>query len=129
MSGGSVGVAVNKTRDSMLSKLIDDRISIDIHDHFILGCGRATAAKAHERRNHSAHEIRPRQHATPACGVLPVGAKALILDIIGTQQVPVHEQGARPLDVMDDPIGQQRCPGGSREALTQEKVAVASLHE
>src|SRR5450755_2334993 len=59
-------VAVDEARHPVFAHRCAYGIGIDVHDDFGLGGGRTATAEAHDRPDHAADEIRPREQAVSA---------------------------------------------------------------
>lgn len=105
-----------------------DSSGIDVHDRqrfdFLLGL----ALEAQRRDFPFAFDERAGQKVGTPCRRPHLGAKALVVGIIGAERVAVRQQRRLTVDIADDRVGKQGATGSRSESIANEKVTVAG-HE
>src|SRR6266540_583013 len=97
----AVRMTVDQARDAMLTQRRRDRVGVDVHDQLGFARGRTPAARAEQGRDAAADDVGQRQQPPAMDRILPVRAKALIIDVVGAELVAVHDQRGRAVEVVD----------------------------
>lgn len=125
MMGGPMGVAVNHDRVVMCPECSCDRFRIDVHDRELFFLLRVFALLADRFDDGLALREGLLQKRRLPSRIADLITKPLVGDIIGAPTVAMTQEQALSVDDFDDRVGQADEASTRREALTEEKVAIA----
>jgi hypothetical protein len=123
--GGAVGVAVDQGPGAMAAEIGLHRLVIDVHDPFGLhgrGCPALPAVVGGE--GSPAGEGLPKEQLLNQ-RIAHTSAKPLVGDVVGAQEVAVHEQGRGAVQVDAGRVAQQGASGLAGEGAPDQEVAIA----